>query len=278
MGLHAWKARMNACSTACIKRQDLILWIVGVGLIFPLFFQLSGRIYNSVHPVIDSGGIIKQLPLPVSLLVCYGCLLLLLANYRRASLAFKVVVSMALCMAVSAVLPGFRIEPRKIILAMQVLLPMAGLILGQLIEDKNKIIPKAFLGVLILIVPAQLIVGWLRGNIGLTHDLYFFTIYQHFQFVPLIFVCGYSYSVSSLWTEYKKVFYLLTPFMYVYSVASLSLLNNVFLNLIHISIFFLPVEEIQENICDNFSSGYDWRNSRILFYYEEFYYDRSICG
>ena len=206
----------------------MILWIIGVGLLFPLFFQLSGRIYNSVHPVIDSGGIIKQLPLPVSVLVCYGCLLLLLANYRRASLAFKVVVSVALLMAASAVLAGSRIEPRKIIQGMQILLPMAGLILGQLIEDKNKIVPKAFLGVLILIVPAQLIVGWLRGNVGLTHDMHFFSIYQHFQFVPLIFVCGYAYSMSNLWPEFKTMFYLMTPLMYIYAVASLSLLTIFF--------------------------------------------------
>ncbi|NLA41661.1 MAG: hypothetical protein GX874_09680 [Smithella sp.] len=220
----------KGCTVACTKRQQgLVLWIIGVGLLFPLFFQLSGRIYNSVHPVIDSGGIIKQLPLPISLLACYGGLLLLADRYRQAALAIKVVAAMVLVMVLSLVLAGPEIEPRKVVLIIQVLLPMGGLVLGQLIEDKSKVIPKAFLGVLILIVPAQLIVGWLRGNIGLTHDLHFFSIYQHFQFVPLVFVCSYAYSISNLWTEYKKVFYLLTPFMYVYSVASLSLLTMFFL-------------------------------------------------
>jgi len=211
--------------TADIRWRNSLLWIIGGGLLFPLFFQLSGRIYDSIEPVWDSGGVISQLPLPVSLLACYGGLLLLAANYRRATLALKVVAVMALLMVLSLVLAGPGIELRKVILFIQVLLPTAGLVLGQLVEDKNKIIPKAFLGVLLLIVPAQLLAGWLRGYFGLTHYMYVFSIYQHFQYVPLILICGFAYSMSMLWDTYRKIFYFLAPLMYIYAVGSFSFLT-----------------------------------------------------
>lgn len=211
--------------TADVRKKNWILWVIGSGLLFPLFFQLSGRIYNSVEPVIDSGGVISQLPLPVSILACYGGLLLLGSNYRRAALSLNVVAAMALTMILSLVLAGPEIEPRKVVLLIQVLLPAAGLVLGQLVEDENKIIPRAFLGVLLIIVPAQLLVGWVRGNLWLTHDMYFFSIYQHFQYVPLILVCGFAYSMSMLWNTCKTTFYVLTPLMLIYTFESLSFLT-----------------------------------------------------
>jgi len=212
-------------ATADIRWRNLLLWIIGGGLLFPLFFQLSGRIYNSVDPVWDSGGLISQLPLPVSLLVCCCGMLLLASNYRQATLALRVVAAMALLMVLSLVLAGSEIEFRKIILLIQILLPMAGLVLGQLVKDNNKIIPKAFLGVLLLIVPAQLVTGWVQNNFSLTHNMYVFSIYQHFQYVPLILVCGFAYSMSMLWDTYKTIFYFLTPLMYIYALESLSFLT-----------------------------------------------------
>jgi len=208
-----------------MKRQDLILWIIGIGFLFPLFFKLSGSIYNSANPVWDSGGVISQLPLPVSLLACCGGLFLLAGRYRRATLALSVVASMALLMVLSLVLAGPEIELRKVVLIIQVLLPTTGLVLGQLIEDKKKVIPRAFLGVLLFIVPVQLLVGWVQGNLTLTHYMYIFSIYQHFQFVPLVLVCGFAYSMSILWDKYKKTFYLLTPLIYLYAIESLSFLT-----------------------------------------------------
>ncbi len=201
-----------------------LLWAVGTGLLFPLFFQISGGIYKSIDPVWDSGGVITQLPLPISVIACYGGLLLLGARYRQAALALQVVTAMALTMFIS-LLAGLKFELRKVILLIQVLLPAAGLVLGQMVEDENKIIPRAFLGVLLVIVPLQLLAGLVRGNLWLTHYLYLFSIYQHFQYVPLIFVCGFVYSMSALWDSYKKPFYFLTPLMCIYSLQSLSFLT-----------------------------------------------------
>jgi len=211
--------------SAGTRMKNVILWVTGSGLLFPLFFQLSGKIYSSAEPVWDSGGMITRLPLPVSLPVCCGALLLLAAHHRRAALALKVVAAMALTMVVSLMLAGPAIESRKVILLLQVLLPMTGLVLGQMIEDESQILPRAFLGVLTILVPAQLLAGWVRGNPWLTHDLYFFSIYQHFQFVPLILVCGFAYAMSRLWDTHKATFYILTPLMLIYTFESLSFLT-----------------------------------------------------
>lgn len=205
--------------------RDTLLWIIGIGFLFPLFFQISGRIYRSVHPVIDSGGVISRLPLPVSVIVCCIGLLIFVPNLKRALTALTIVAAMVLVLGISLVLAGPKIELRKVVMILQVLLPMAGLVLGQLIEDENKIIPKAFLGVLLVTVPAQLLAGWVQGTFGLTHDLYIFSVYQHFQFVPVIFVCAFAYSISILWDTHKKTFILLAMLMCLYTYASLSMLT-----------------------------------------------------
>jgi len=98
-------------------------------------------------------------------------------------------------------------------------------VLGQLIRDENRIIARAFLGVLLITVPAQLLAGWIQGNVALTHHLYLFTIYQHFQFVPMIFVSAFAYAMSQLWDAYKKTFLILTPVMFLYALESLSFLT-----------------------------------------------------
>jgi hypothetical protein len=207
------------------RKKSVMLWVIGSGLLFPLFFQLSGRIYNSVEPVWDSGGMIAQLPLPISLPVCFGALLLLGARYRDAALALKVVAATVFLMTLSLAFAGPEVDRRKVIYLIQVLLPMAGLVLGQLIKDKNNTIPRAFLVVLLIIVPTQLLAGWVRGNLSLTNYVYVFSVYQHFQYVPLILVCGFAYSMTMLWATYKKAFCFLTPLMYIYALESLSFLT-----------------------------------------------------
>ena len=204
-----------------------VLWVIGVAILFPLFFQLSGNIYNSQEAIVDSGGILNKLPLPVSILACLGGILLLKDNFRRASLAYKVVGAMLLVMLISFFLAGagLSFEKRKVILLAQVLLPVAGLVLGQMVIDDTKTIPKAFLGVLLLVVPTQLVAGWIQGHFTLTHNLYVFGVYQHFQYVPLILVCAFVVAMTALWNSHRKYFYFLMPLMAIYVVASFSLLT-----------------------------------------------------
>ena len=60
----------------------------------------------------------------------------------------------------------------------------------------------------------------------LSPDLYLFSIYQHLQYVLIIFICGYLLSLYSLWPvpRFKMLLILLTPLIGIYAVASVSLL------------------------------------------------------
>jgi hypothetical protein len=115
-------------------------------------------------------------------------------------------------------------EGRKIILALQFLLPTMGLVLGQLVHDDNNIIPKAFMWLLLVFVPLQLFAGWWQYSLTLTHYLYIFSIYQHFQFVPVIFVMAFCFVVVHLWEYHKAVLRPLVFIMGIYVIASASFL------------------------------------------------------
>lgn len=210
-----------------LKNNYLLLWIVGVGLLFPLFFQLSGHIYNDISAMTDSGGLLQIVPLPISILACSAGIALLIKQYQRAVPAWLFLLVMLLSMLISLVFAGseIEIERSKFILLLQVMLPVFGLVLGQLVVDMKKTIPKAFLSVLLIVVPVQLFSGWLQGSFALTHYLYLFSIYSHFQYVTLIFVCAFAYSTVMLWETHKKWLFVLTVLMGVYVTASLSFLT-----------------------------------------------------
>jgi hypothetical protein len=210
-----------------IRNNPQLLIIIGIGLLFPLFFQLSGGIYNSTHPIIDSGGILATLPLPISILACFGGILILLGNYRRAFLGWIFVAGLSFVLLVSLLFAeiGAEVDRRKVILIFQYLLPTFGLVLGQMIVDDEKFIPRAFLGTLLVIVPAQLVCGWVQGTFALTHNLYLFSIYSHIQFVPLILVCAFLYSMATLWESHKRALYMLAFLMLIYVLASASFLT-----------------------------------------------------
>jgi hypothetical protein len=106
-------------------------------------------------------------------------------------------------------------------------MPTFAMILGQMIIDDDLAIPSAFLAVLILVVPLQLVASWLHGSLTLTHDLYAFSIYQHFQYVPLIFVCAFGFATTALWSKHRKVLVIFFPIMFVYAIASVSFLTIV---------------------------------------------------
>lgn len=200
-------------------------WIIGIALLFPLFFQLSGAIYNSSGlPMVDSGGQLRTVPIPISVLACYGGILAFGA-YRKAYAGMLFIGAMLLLMVISFSVTAFdaTMERRKLILLIQFLLPVAGLILGQMVDDKKTIL-KAFLYVLAVIVPVQLIATWAQRHVLLTHDLYVFGVYQHYQYVPLIFVSAFAMALTSFWDSRKPLFFILGPLMGIYVAASNSLL------------------------------------------------------
>jgi hypothetical protein len=198
---------------------------IAIGLLFPLFFQVSGGVYNSY--INDSGGNIATLPLPISLFTCFGGMVLLIRRFRQADLAWTFVAAMFFVLILSVLFSssGFQIEYRKLLLLAQFILPVFALALGQLVFDDDKAVPKGFLVVLLTIVPLQLMAGWMQGTLSLTHSLYVFSIYQHFQFVPLVFVAAFAFVTTALWATHQRTLLILFPFMLIYAIASASFLT-----------------------------------------------------
>jgi hypothetical protein len=227
--------------------ESLFKWVIGIILVFPLFFQLSGQIFNDPAYIFDSKGLLDILPIPISLIACFGGLFLIGA-YERSKLGIYLVFLTFLFMLGTTIISskGHDInEQSKLILLIQFILPFFGLILGQMYEDKKSnplVFEKAAAFVLLLIVPVQLVSTYLADSPLLYPHLYLFSVYQHFQYVSTIFVCLYILALFSLWEEkiYKMVLIFLGPLLGIYAVISLSILT-VFSLMIGLLAFFLFV-------------------------------------
>lgn len=159
-----------------LQNRKMWLWGVGFGILFPIFFQLSGGIYRDVNPIVDSQGVLLKLPLPVSILACLAMFAFLAGNLDRVRPALAMIFGTIAVSFISLWLGGDGVtsSQRKLIMILQVILPLAGLLLGQLVDDKEKIIARAFLVVLSIVVPLQLLATWFQGGLILTHYLYAF--------------------------------------------------------------------------------------------------------
>ena len=208
------------------KINNLVLSLIAFALLFPLFILFSGGVYHSVIPVIDSAGVLAKLPLPISIGASLLGIVALSKNYSRAIPAMLFIFSLLAAIGISVMFAGAALDggARKLLLAAQYVLPTTGLVLGQLVCDKNSAIPKTFMWVLLLVVPVQLITGWWQGTLTLTHHLFFFSIYQHFQFVPVIFVAAFCWVLERFWDQHKSLLSFLTVVMGVYVMASASFL------------------------------------------------------
>ncbi|MDY6793337.1 MAG: hypothetical protein SWH54_18885 [Thermodesulfobacteriota bacterium] len=223
--------------------DTVIRFCIAFFLFFPLFFQLSGRIFHSHQLVLDSGGIIFQLPLPISIIGCYFGLLFI-GRYKKAYLSLTVIFLLFILMVLTSIITADRqiVDERyKLLLLFQYMLPVFGLVLGQLFENgmqERKTIEKAFLVTVICIVPLQLLLTRLGGMKLLTHNMLVFSIYQHHQYVTLAMICGFLISLWALWEihHYRKILIFMAPLICVYSVAGFSMLA-LFLAIAGLSLF-----------------------------------------
>lgn len=208
------------------RNHPLTIWLIAIALLFPLFFQLSGGIYNNPEAVTDSLGVLSKLPLPISIVACVLGIIALARNYRQALPAAWFIGAFSALMLVSLLFAGAGqpLAQRKVLIGLQFLLPTMGLVLGQLMRDEEDTIPRAFMWVLLAVVPFQVLAGWWQKTLTLTHNLYVFSIYQHFQFVPVIFMLAFCLVMVHLWDKYKRTLSFLTVVMGVYAIASASFL------------------------------------------------------
>lgn len=220
------------------KYVDFLAVLIGMGIILPVFFQIEGGIFRDTAMVFDSQGLIKKLPIPVSALVCVLGTFLLIVRHRKMFLALGSIFLYMIYIFLLVVIRGqYDNIWNNVILLLQFTLPICALVLGLLyatIDNKLFILPKVFMFVIWLIVPAQLYCSLLESmaSVGgksstLFPSLYIFSIYQHLQYVPAIFASGFVFIMYSLGndTRLRKWISIFAPIMAFYLFVSSSIVS-----------------------------------------------------
>lgn len=180
-----------------------MLSVIGVLLTFPLFFQLDGGLFSDPAFVFETEGVLLRVPLPVSLLaVFFG--IALLGNYKTVSRSLTVLFFSALLFVMTSLVAAkgnAEYEGAKLALLAQYLLPMFGLVLGEMYgaAARGPVFERAACWVLVIILPAQLVSTWLQGYVLLSPKVVLFSIYQHLQYFPMIVSALSILAVLSLW-------------------------------------------------------------------------------
>lgn len=213
--------------------QRRLLLLIALAIFLPLFFQLQGGIFRDPSSSFSSGGVLGLLPIPVSVLACYLGMVLL-GGYSRARLSLVSLFFVFIGMLLTSLLLGLDQSgdgSQKLILLVQYILPMFALVLGQQFggrEDTLVLVARAALLVLLVIVPLQLLATLLARGFLLSPSVFLFSIYQHLQYVSLLFVAAYVLALFSLWgrTGFNSCLLGLTFAMGGYVVLSWSLLSG----------------------------------------------------
>jgi hypothetical protein len=137
-------------------------------------------------------------PLPLSIISCLVGLLLL-TDIRRAKLPILItILSLAfflLSFFLSALLNNSSLQIAKLTLLAQFFIPLMGLVLGyswvsrsQSSTEDSTVFQSATIVLLSFLIAAQLLATVFQKAHPLTPWMYFFSIYQHLQYVPVIVV------------------------------------------------------------------------------------------
>lgn len=211
--------------------QVLFHACIAIGLLLPLFFRLDGEIFRNEGGILyDSGGSIMTVPLPVGLVVAGLGVVLLAGRYRRATIGLTAIGLSVAAMAlttVAAARGAGGIGAQKLVLIVQFAAPMVALVLGQMYGvggDAFRVCAIGFLGVITLIAPLQL--GYSFPLETFRHHVWGFTIYQHRQFVPVVFVAAYLFAAFARWDDRRDRAWImaLAPVMGAYAAASYAML------------------------------------------------------
>lgn len=209
--------------------SDRMGGVVAFAVFIPVFFQLSGSIYNVATPVIDSGGLLSSVPLPLSIAACFLGVVAF-GEYRRATLGYAFVFLLFALMLTSILVTPAPIvveEKRKFLVLMQCLLPAFGMVAAMQALDpaaRAATIERAIGAAVAVIVPAQLLSTWLHGDLALRHDVWLFSVYQHWQYVPVIVCAAYLVALSRLWSDegMGRLLKLGAPLVAIYAFAAVS--------------------------------------------------------
>lgn len=216
-----------------------ISFFVAMAILLPIFVRLNSGLFIDKEVLLTGGRSLLALPLPLSIFLTYIAILMI-GSYRSAHLSLSVIFFTFMMMIFATlIVPVYQEEAQrsKILLILQYTLPMGALVLGEMFKfkrlDSDSGIERAFLAVLGVIVPLQLVASWTQGNFQLTGYVYFFSIYQHVEYVPCVLVSAFLFGLYGLWQDSRcrKILMVLSPLMGVYVAASLSPIAIVFLML-----------------------------------------------
>lgn len=214
------------------------------GFCFPLFYQLSGQFFHTASCGFDPKGGILQTPLPIALPICFiGIVLTYRFENRHFGMGLVFTVFMALLFSIAVLSEGGnKAGLDKFLLLIQFIVPLFGFILGKLYRPPSSSflsIEAIALYVLLFIIPLQLVRTFSQETCLLVSDMHVFSLYQHIQYLPLIFLSLYFLAVGSLYKSYffQAVCLMLAPLMGVFAVSSLQVSSLVFL--LAGSVFFL---------------------------------------
>lgn len=202
-----------------------LLFAIASFVVFPVFFQLSGGIFRDSTFIFDTGRMLKQLPIPISVFALGGGILLL-GRFRDAQRSLMVFFFTAIMLVMSALfVKDQNAQADRLVLMAQYLLPFLGLVLGEMYgsASENGEFEKTCLAVVCVIIPLQLLFSWFQGLVILTPYLYFFSIYQHLHYVSVTLVLVYGIALGSLWKKNGKwriVLLSLLPWIAIYVAAS----------------------------------------------------------
>ncbi len=214
-----------------VRHRGPVLQGIGVLLVLPVFFQISGGLFRDPAFVFDTGGAISRLPVPVSVLGLFGGIAML-GNYAAATRTLTVLFFTALLFVVTSITTSqgsLANEGAKLVLLAQFLLPMFGLVLGEMYgaSSNERRFEWSALLVLLAIVPLHLLATWLQGYSLLSPSLYLFSIYQHLQYFPMVVASLGLMVVFAFWTQGgwpRVALWVLLPLLAIHVVASQSII------------------------------------------------------
>lgn len=239
-GLYALSACLNLAFLLSLANEQShiarhhgkVLIGLGVLLVVPVFFQISGGLFRDSAFVFDSGSVISRLPIPLSVLGLFLGIALL-GNYSAAMRTLTVLFFTSLLFVMSTILStqgNVTNEAAKLLLLAQFLLPMFGLVLGEMYgaNSNDQEFEWSALLVLLCIVPLHLICTWWQGISILSPSLYIFSIYQHLQYLPMVVVALGLMLVFTFWGRGglpRVALWVLLPLLAIHVVASQSLVG-----------------------------------------------------
>lgn len=206
-------------------------------VLVPIFISFDSGLFRAKEIPETGNCSLMSLPVPISFLFTYVGILVV-GCYRVARMSIGTIFFTFIAMLLTTLMSTESdkgLDSTKLILIVQSVLPMGALALGEMFKsdglNSSIRIEKIFLVVLLVIVPLQLCSSWVQGGLVLSGYLYVFSIYQHLDYVPVIFVSAYLMTLFSLWQfdRYRKILLMLSPAMGAYVAASLSLTAMCFL-------------------------------------------------